>query len=153
MARYILDTDIVSHLQNGDPVVLARVAAHPAADVVTTAITVEEQLSGWYTYLRRAARPDQIEAAYTQLIQAVTHLGALPMLTFSQAAIAEYDRLKVLKLNVKKYDLRIAAIALVNNAVVVTRNVRDFGRVPGLVVEDWSQPPAPTSPPAPPPAP
>ena len=42
------------------------------------------------------------------------------------------------KLNVGANDLKIAAIGLEVGAVVVTRNVRDFGRVPGLTVENWA---------------
>jgi tRNA(fMet)-specific endonuclease VapC len=47
-------------------------------------------------------------------------------------------RKQAAKLNVRKMDLCIAAIALEHQAIVVTRNVRDFQRVPNLVVEDWS---------------
>jgi tRNA(fMet)-specific endonuclease VapC len=43
-----------------------------------------------------------------------------------------------MKLGVRTNDLRIAAIALGNSAIVVTRNRVDFERVPGLQVENWS---------------
>jgi hypothetical protein len=42
------------------------------------------------------------------------------------------------KLNVRKADLSIAAIALECHAIVVTRNLRDFSRVPDWFCDDWS---------------
>ena len=42
------------------------------------------------------------------------------------------------RLNVKHNDLRIAAIPKEIGATVVTRNRRDFGRVPGLMNDDWA---------------
>lgn len=41
-------------------------------------------------------------------------------------------------------DMLIAAIALANDVTVVTHNVREFSRVPGLRVEDWESEPQPT---------
>ena len=43
-----------------------------------------------------------------------------------------------MKLGVRRMDLRIASIALENSATLVTRNVCDFQRVPGLIVENWA---------------
>ncbi len=43
------------------------------------------------------------------------------------------------RLNVGSNDLKSAATALEHNAIVVTRNLRDFGRVEGLVCEDWAR--------------
>ena len=62
-----------------------------------------------------------------------SHLAPL-----TAAAVARFEQLVRLKLNVKRNDLRIAATALELGATVVTRNRRDFARVPGLVIEDWS---------------
>ena len=53
-------------------------------------------------------------------------------------ARTQFDQLVGAKLNVKHNDLRIAAIAVQLGATVVTRNRRDFARVPGLLIEDWS---------------
>jgi tRNA(fMet)-specific endonuclease VapC len=37
------------------------------------------------------------------------------------------------------YDVQIAAIALVNNLILVTHNTGEFGRVNGLQIEDWEE--------------
>src|SRR5262249_19189195 len=63
------------------------------------------------------------------------------ILSFTESAINRRAELRALKLNVRKMDLAIAAIALEQSAVLVTRNTRDFCRVSGLAVADWSSPP------------
>jgi len=62
--------------------------------------------------------------------------GCLESLTVS--AWTQFESLVSAKLYVKHNDLRIAAIAKEIGATVVTRNRRDFGRVPGLIIEDWA---------------
>ena len=138
MSLYVLDTDILSLHQRGDPVVDGHVHAHPPSELAITVISVEEQLSGWYTELRRVKQPSELADLYQRLTTTVRFLGRLQILTYHLQAIARYEHLKAAKLNVRKMDLRIAAIALENQAILVTRNTRDFQRVPGLVLEDWT---------------
>lgn len=138
MPPYLLDTDIFTLYRAKHPRVTARVSAHPPGDVSPSAVTVEEQVGGWYVYLRQATRPDQVERAYGELVATVQAFGPFRVWPYTRAAMTRYDVLLRSKLNVRKNDLRIAAIALECAATVVTRNVRDFGRVPGLAVEDWS---------------
>ena len=106
----------------------------------TSAITIDEAVSGWYALIRRAKTAAQTELAYQELVRTVLAVSRFSVLNYSQPAIARFGQLKRMKLNVQANDLRIAAIALEAGAAVVTRNVRDFGRVPGLTVEDWSVP-------------
>jgi len=138
MTPYILDTDTLSLLQHGHSKVSQEYGARRPADLAITVISLEEQLSGWYTLLRRARGPDDLARVYQRLIDTVRSMAPLTILPFKTSAIARYQQLILLRLNVRRMDLRIAAIVLEHGGTLVTRNGRDFGRVPGLVLEDWS---------------
>jgi tRNA(fMet)-specific endonuclease VapC len=112
--------------------------ARRPSDGAVTVISLEEQLSGWYTLLRRARRPDDLARVYQRLVDTVRSTAELPILSFTISATARYEQLIQLRLNVRRMDLRIAAIVLEDGGTLVTRNSRDFGRIHGLVLEDWS---------------
>jgi tRNA(fMet)-specific endonuclease VapC len=138
MSLYVLDTDILSLYQNSHPNVRPRVDAHLPQELAISVITVEEGLTGWYTVLRRARRRDQWPPLYERLSEQVDFLALWQKLLFTPAAIARYEHLLTLRLNVGRNDLRIAAITLEHGGILVSRNLRDFQRVPNLAVEDWS---------------
>jgi tRNA(fMet)-specific endonuclease VapC len=138
MSLYVLDTDILSLFQEGHPGIQKHVAQHRPDDLATSIISVEEQLSGWYTLRRRVKGRDQLARAYERIAENVRMLSRLQILSFSARAIDRYEVLRRSKLGVKGNDLRIAAIALDISAIVVTRNLVDFRRIPGLTIEDWS---------------
>jgi tRNA(fMet)-specific endonuclease VapC len=138
MSLYVLDTDILTLLQEHHPTVFQRVCAQPPDEVAITVISVEEQLTGWYTQLRRARRRDLLAQVYERLALNVRFLGRLPILSYSEAAILRYEALHALRLNVASQDLRIAAITLEHQGILVTRNVQDFQRIPGLTIDNWA---------------
>jgi len=137
MTLFVLDTDLLTLYYRGDPVVVRGIDAQPPTALAISVMTVDEQLTGWYTLTRRARQPEEIARAYANLADAVVRLAKWRILPYTESAIAKIAQLKALRLNVGLVDLRIAAIAMESGAVVVTRNRRDFSRVPGLSVEDW----------------
>lgn len=139
MNLFILDTDTVSLFQRNHPAVRTAVLSHPIVELSISVLTVEEQLSGWYSELRKAKNPPDLAAVYQRMTSTVKFFAALQILTFTEAAILRSDGLRQQKINIGKTDLRIAAVALDHDATLVTRNVRDFSRVPGLRIEDWSK--------------
>ena len=139
---YILDTD---HLSIADQDTLEgfqlrrRLAVVPPEQVHVTIITYEEQMRGWLTYIARAKTPLQQAQAYRKLRLFFERFRQIPMLDYDDQAIAEYERLKQARIRVGAMDLKIAAVVLVHNATLLTRNFSDFGRVPDLRIEDWSR--------------
>lgn len=138
MSLFILDTDTLSLLQRGHTSVCAEAASRLPQDLAVTVITVEEQLSGWYTLLRRSKSRGELAAVYQRLADNVTFLSRVTILSFTEKAIDRFEKLRASKLGIGAMDLRIAAIALEHEATLVTRNLGDFRRIPGLRLEDWA---------------
>ena len=138
MSVYVLDTDIFTLYRRGHEAVMRHAFTHTPEELAITIITVEEQLSGWYTLLRRAKTSADLARIYDRLAETVMFLSSIHILSFTQPAIARYEQLRSMRLRIGTMDLRIAAIALAYGATLVTRNVQDFQRIPGLVIEDWT---------------
>lgn len=138
MSLYIFDTDVMSLFQQGHSSVSQRLLICWPRELATTVISVEEQLTGWYTALRRARRSPELVRIYQRIAETVQFYSGIEIISFSEHSVAIYDNLRSQRLNIGKMDLRIAAITLEHDACLVTRNIRDFQRVPGLQIEDWT---------------
>ncbi|WP_332948062.1 MULTISPECIES: type II toxin-antitoxin system VapC family toxin, partial [unclassified Microcoleus] len=101
-------------------------------------ITLEEQVYGRLNGIRRANSPEKVISAYAKLSATWKYFTSINLLDFDQNAYNCYTDLVRQKIRVGTQDLRIAAIVISRNAVLVTRNRRDFERVPGLRFEDWT---------------
>ena len=138
MSLFVLETDILTLYREGHETVCKKVHACPTEELAITVITVEEQLSGWYALLRQVKKPHEVSHAYDRLGDSVRFLATWRILNYPEGTLNRFEKLKAMKLNVASQDLRIAAITLENNGILVTRNLRDFQRVPNLVVENWA---------------
>ncbi|HEX4590450.1 MAG TPA: type II toxin-antitoxin system VapC family toxin [Gemmataceae bacterium] len=139
MSLFVLDTDMLTLYQVGQAAVVQRVHDRAASEIAITVISVEEQLGGWYTQLRRVKKWSALAPVYERLANSVRSLKEMHILSFTESAIRRREDLVRGKVKIGKKDLAIAVIAMENNAVLVTRNRRDFQRIPGLQIEDWSQ--------------
>jgi tRNA(fMet)-specific endonuclease VapC len=136
---YILDTDHISLLLQGHVPVVQRLAAHPPSEIQVTLVTAQELLGGWLPLLQRKQTVGRYVWAYVGLRRTIDFLCDANLLDFDTQAAQEYERLRAAYRQLGTNDLRIAAIALVVGATVVTRNIRDFSQVSGLKVEDWTR--------------
>ncbi len=112
-----------------------------AENLAVTIVTVEEVIRGWFNVIRQASAPsqaDKLVLAYTKLWDTLDDFKNLNILKFDQNAFTIYTEFFRPRIRINTQDLRIAAIVLANNAILVTRNKQDFSQVPGLVQEDWT---------------
>jgi len=137
MSLWILDTNHVRYLLDSHPNVLQRLTTVNQKDVAITAVTAEEQIRGWLRFMD--ANSDRCVWAYKGFKDTLEYLKLVNVLDFDEKAYQIYRDLKK-KLNNKvgTKDLQIAAIALSVNGIIVTSNLKDFCKIPDLLIEDWT---------------
>ncbi|NET60106.1 MAG: type II toxin-antitoxin system VapC family toxin [Symploca sp. SIO2E6] len=135
---YILDTDHLSLFQREHPLLTERVKATDPQTIAVTIITLEEQVYGRLNKIRRATSTESLVLAYAKLRYTWDFFSTINLLSFTQEASDCYAALVSQKIRIGTQDLKIAAIALSLKGIVVTRNQRDFCRVPGLELADWT---------------
>jgi tRNA(fMet)-specific endonuclease VapC len=142
MNLYLLDTDIVSFVLGDHPLTVERLRANQNNAVVSI-VTVHESFNGWVTRINSAKTIEEVIILYARLARLLALFKKIRVLDFDESAASQLRLLlqNNAKLNKNKLekDMRIAAIALANNAIVVTRNQKDFAQVPGLNIVDWTK--------------
>ena len=139
MSLFLLDTDTLTLAEQGHIAVLKQVNSRSISEIALSAISVQEQMLGFLAAVNRARDQKDLAKAYEMLVLRLLPVWSrFAVLPFTELAILRFEQLRSMRLNVGLMDLRIAAIALENQLAVVTRNWRDFSRVPGLSAVDWS---------------
>ncbi len=138
MPQFLLDTDHLTLFDQGQAAVCSRLAAQPHNGVGISQVTVEEYLRGRLAHLAQARDGAARIHRYGLWHTSIRLFLQVPLVPFHQIAEDEFQQLRGLRLRIGTQDLKIAAVALANRLTLVTRNQRDFGKVPGLLLEDWS---------------
>ena len=141
MTLWIFDTDHLSLLERGNLPIQRRLQPIMASSVAITIVTAEEKVKGRLATINGLSgmeRIDRLAVAYRTFQTTLDDLKNFPILPFLDTACDRYRELLQQKIRVGSHDLRIAAITLLVDGILITRNRRDFERVPGLRFEDWS---------------
>jgi tRNA(fMet)-specific endonuclease VapC len=113
--------------------------AHREA-IAVTIVTFEEQTRGWLAQVARARKAEQEVVAYRRLRSLLTDYCDRQVLEYDRRAIQRFVELRKAKIRIGTMDMKIAAIVLSLDAKLLSRNLGDFRKVPGLAVEDWTIP-------------
>src|SRR5688572_26166194 len=117
---------------------MRRLNQHPLSAIFVSIVSFLEQALGANAYINRAGSTADVVDGFRLLSGRLAEYSVAQVLDFDAVAAQQFDQLRAQRIRLGTMDLRIASIALANNMRVVSRNLRDFQRVPGLTVEDWA---------------
>ncbi len=137
----LLDTDHLTVLTNrratGHRLLVRRLTESEDQRLAIPIVSVEEQCRGWLAKIHRLREPIAQVASYQDFQDLFELLRRWEIAPFSRAAAKQLRELKAARVRIGTNDLKIGSIALVNEALLLSANLRDFEQIPGLLVENW----------------
>ena len=132
--KYLLDTDICIYLiKKRPPAVIEKLSKLPNSEVALSVISLFELQFG----VENSRYRDQSQQALNHFLEPIRHILPVDQQVANYAARVRAN-LKAKGTPVGPYDILIAAAALSHDLTLVSNNVREFKRVDGLKLENWS---------------
>jgi tRNA(fMet)-specific endonuclease VapC len=136
-----LDTDVFADAMFGDSIITERLGKISIAEQSLPVVVVEEVVRGRLGSIRQAEAGRgkmKLDIAYDLFRQSIEDANAFIILPLTSAVIMLVDAWKRQRIRVATHDMQIAAICIVHGATLVTRNRRDYEKIPGLTFEVWN---------------
>ena len=138
---FVFDTDHLGIWQRETHPEVVRLAERMADfepdDFFVTIVSFHEQVTGWNAYLHRAKNQTGVVRAYGMFQGILADFATMNVLPFDDSAAAIFEELRRQRVRVATMDLRIAAITISRGFKLLSRNLADFQKIPGLAVESW----------------
>ena len=133
MLKYLLDTNIVIYTMKNRPQQVKRRFQKHEGQMCISAVTLGELVFG-------AEHSQQVERNLADIEAMVARLEVLPLDSkaayhFGQIRAALYT----IGQPIGPYDMLIAGHARASGLILVTNNINEFERVPGLLLENWTE--------------
>jgi tRNA(fMet)-specific endonuclease VapC len=137
----LLDTDHLSVLRNRSGErrarLLARMDATENEVFGTTIVNIAEQMKGWLAVVNKEREVVRQVVGYRELARLFDFFSSYHLAPFDEAAANRFNELRQAKVRVGTSDLKIAAVTLTCNALLLTANRQDFEKIPGLRFANW----------------
>ena len=135
----VLDTNHFSELVRDSQcaAALERKITESGGDVFVTIITGQESFEGWFALINRERAGRDQTKAYAQFLRSIETLVKFALLPFDADAARVFHRLKDQGVRIGTMDLKIASICIAHDTTLLSRNLVDFEKMPGLRVENW----------------
>ena len=131
MLKYMLDTNIIIYTMKNRPAEVKQSFKQHSGLMCISAITLGELVFG-------AEHSKQVERNLADIAELTARIDVL---SFSNKAAYHFGQIRAELYKTGKpigpYDMMIAGHARASGLILVTNSLKEFARIPGLIVENW----------------